>query len=223
MSHNYQAIIFDMDGVLWYSSAAHEKAFDFACRTFNLPPLGYYAAYAGMSTSGVFKKHLALHGITPEDEFVEQVVRCKQKTARELLIETAPLHPKLDNILRRLVEKYSLALASSGSAESVSLFFSLSKTADYFCAVVSKDDVTKSKPAPDIFLRAAQLLRVKPAEALVVEDSINGVRAARAGNMNVLGIGTDVAELMKAGAIKCLPNIDYLIDWLLGEENDSRT
>jgi HAD superfamily hydrolase (TIGR01509 family) len=223
MSHNYQAIIFDMDGVLWYSSTAHEKAFDVACQTFSLPPLGPYAAYAGMSTSGVFKKHLTLHGITPEDEFIEQIVRCKQKKARELLIETVPLHPKLDDILRSLVKKYSLALASSGSAESISLFFSLSKTADCFCAVVSKDDVTRSKPAPDIFLRAVQLLQVKPAETLVIEDSVNGVCAARAGNMDVLGIGAYGAELMKAGATKCLPNIEYLSDWLRGEENDYRT
>jgi HAD superfamily hydrolase (TIGR01509 family) len=223
MTSRYRAIIFDMDGVLWYSSPAHEEAFDLACREFNLPPLESYSTYAGMSTDSVFKNHLALNGITHENEFIERLVRYKQKTARELLIESAPLHPGLDAILQSLSEKYLLALASSGSAQSVSLFFSLSNAIGYFRAVVSREDVLKSKPEPDIFLRAARILCVHPSDVLVVEDSVNGVYAARAGNMDVLGVGANSTGLKKAGAVQCLPDISCLSDWLAGEKHDSRT
>ncbi|MDR0765090.1 MAG: hypothetical protein LBE65_05825 [Synergistaceae bacterium] len=74
-----------MDGVLWYSSSAHEEAFGLACRAFGLPPLGVYSVYAGMSTDSVFKNHLTLHEIIPDDGFVERLVRYKRKAARELL------------------------------------------------------------------------------------------------------------------------------------------
>jgi len=74
----------------------------------------------------------------------------------------------------------------------------------YFDGIVSGDDVEQSKPAPDIFLKASNLAGVEPEFCIVIEDSVNGVNAARAAGMKVVGLacpGTDEAGLAEADRI----------------------
>jgi len=61
----------------------------------------------------------------------------------------------------------------------------------YFSVLVSGDDVPKSKPAPDIYLRTAELLHVAPEQCLVLEDAPNGVAAGKAAGMTVIGVNQD--------------------------------
>src|SRR5262249_14811063 len=71
-----------------------------------------------------------------------------------------------------------------------------------FSIVVTGEDVSRAKPAPDIFLLAAQKLGVSPSESVVVEDSVAGVQAAIAGGMKCVGFTCPehAAELYNAGA-----------------------
>lgn len=79
-----------------------------------------------------------------------------------------------------------LALASSTDGALVRAWLTEAGLLDCFDAMITGDMVTRSKPDPEIFLAACAALGVKPEDAYVIEDSYNGVRAARAGGMHVL-------------------------------------
>ncbi len=81
-----------------------------------------------------------------------------------------------------------LALASSSTARLIEAVLARFALAPRFAAVVSGDDVARPKPAPDIFLRAAGALGVAPARAVVLEDSLAGVEAARAAGIAVIAV-----------------------------------
>ena len=121
-----------------------------------------------------------------------------------------PLKPGARELLLSLrAKRVPLALASSTKGELVRCWLSEAGLLDCFDAVVSGDMVTKSKPDPEIFLRACAALRVQPADAFVIEDSYNGVRAACAGGMRVLMVPDLLApdEEMRAKAERIFPRL----------------
>ncbi len=98
-----------------------------------------------------------------------------------------PLKPGARELLRSLHEKgVPLALASSTQRALVERWLEDAGLTQYFDALVTGDAVTKSKPDPEIFLTACKMLNVKPENAVVIEDSYNGVRAGFAANMHTL-------------------------------------
>jgi len=86
----------------------------------------------------------------------------------------------------RMSVRWPLALASSAHAAVIDAALVALGIRDRFSAVVSSDAVGAGKPAPDVYLEASRRLAVEPAECLVVEDSLAGVRAARAAGMRVV-------------------------------------
>src|SRR5207245_11578186 len=95
-----------------------------------------------------------------------------------------------------------MAVASSGSSERVHYVLDLLGLGDYFATVVAGDEVANGKPDPAIFSKAAEKLQVSPDDSLAFEDSVSGVRAARAAGMKCLGIATPPRSqsLLEAGA-----------------------
>ena len=88
--------------------------------------------------------------------------------------------------VRRIGATRPIALASSSHRRVIDAALAATGLAAAFEAVVSSDDVAEGKPAPDVFLAAARQLGVDPADTLVVEDSTNGLRAARAAGMTTV-------------------------------------
>ena len=88
--------------------------------------------------------------------------------------------------VRRLAERRPLALASSSHRRVIDAALDGLGLRNAFRAVVSSDEVERGKPAPDVFLEAATRLDVAPAETLVVEDSLNGLKAGRAAGMTTV-------------------------------------
>ena len=76
-----------------------------------------------------------------------------------------------------------MAVASSSDAKTIEIILSRTGLSKYFLHMISSGLVDKGKPEPDIYLFTAGLLSVKPEECLVVEDSVNGMKAAKAANM----------------------------------------
>ncbi|HUU62074.1 MAG TPA: HAD family phosphatase, partial [Acidimicrobiia bacterium] len=96
-----------------------------------------------------------------------------------------------------------LAVASSSRRERLDLTLERSGLGRYFDAVVSGDEVEHGKPAPDVYLLAAQRLGVRPEECLAVEDTGHGAASAAAAGMRVLGVAripAEVGRLLAAGA-----------------------
>jgi HAD superfamily hydrolase (TIGR01509 family) len=87
---------------------------------------------------------------------------------------------------RRISQDRPAAVASSAHRAVIDAALDATGLVDAFRVVVSSDEVEHGKPAPDVYLEAARRLGVDPADCLVVEDSLNGVRAARAAGMTVV-------------------------------------
>ena len=85
--------------------------------------------------------------------------------------------------VRRIAGRWPTALASSSHRRVIDATLAATGLSDVFRAVVSSDEVSHGKPAPDVFLEAARRIGAEPSTTLVIEDSLNGLRAARAAGM----------------------------------------
>jgi HAD superfamily hydrolase (TIGR01509 family) len=88
--------------------------------------------------------------------------------------------------VERMAARGPIGLASSSNREIIDLFLELSGLAGLFAVTVSSEEVERGKPAPDVYLEAARRLEVRPEDCLAVEDSENGIRAAKAAGMRVV-------------------------------------
>jgi HAD superfamily hydrolase (TIGR01509 family) len=100
--------------------------------------------------------------------------------------EGAPLIDGAIEAVRRIATGRSVAVASSAHPDVIDAALAATGLAGVFRVVVSSDEVAHGKPAPDVYLETARRLDVEPRACLVVEDSVNGVRAAKAAGMTVV-------------------------------------
>jgi HAD superfamily hydrolase (TIGR01509 family) len=118
------------------------------------------------------------------DEISEAVVeRIANRYHRHL-----PLLPHAREAVERLAARWPLAVASSSNRPLIDLVLDLAGLADCFQVTLSSEEVERGKPAPDVYLEAARRLGVDPAASAAVEDSTNGILAARAADMRVIAV-----------------------------------
>jgi HAD superfamily hydrolase (TIGR01509 family) len=186
------AIIFDMDGVLADTEPIQEEALGafLALRGKSLSPTEN-AAMIGLDYRAFWAALIEQLGL---DESIEECVRGYEPILLPRLIglQAAPGAYELVSALR--VANVPLAVASSSFRAVVEMTLGAIGLRDAFKVVVSGEDVRMGKPAPDIYLLAAQRLRVKPDRCVAVEDSPYGVRAATAAGMPCLGVATSCAS-----------------------------
>jgi HAD superfamily hydrolase (TIGR01509 family) len=124
-------------------------------------------------------------GVPRDVETIDrEVVARMQKLYRRHL----PLLPGAVQAVRTLHEHWPLGLASSSNREVIDLVLHLAGLADDFAVTVSSEEVSRGKPAPDVYLETARRLDVAPETCLAVEDSSNGLRAAAAAEMTVVAL-----------------------------------
>jgi HAD superfamily hydrolase (TIGR01509 family) len=122
----------------------------------------------------------------------------KSRHVVDLIRSEQPLFEGLPALLEELAARYSLALASGSERSIVEEVLRLQDLGRFFSAVVTDSEIKRGKPAPDIFLRAAELLRVAPEDCCVIEDSKPGVAAGLAAGMRVIAItNTHAAEELR--------------------------
>ena len=113
--------------------------------------------------------------------------RKKNELHYKFLKEKVTAMPGLFALLEKLrTNNYEIAIASSSIRSHINLVIETLGISNNFGAIVSGDEVLHSKPAPDIFLKAALKLSVSPRECVVFEDAMNGMKAAKAANMKVI-------------------------------------
>ncbi len=130
-----------------------------------------------------------------------------------------PVKPGAPELLRALREAgVPMAIASSTSRDYVTRELREAGLLPYFDAVICGDMVTKSKPDPEIFLKAAEALGVQPCDAVVIEDSYNGIRAAAAGGMHPIMVPDILppTDEMRRLAEIILPSLFEVRDFLIG-------
>jgi len=182
-----KAVIFDMDGVIVDSEPRHERAFLEVLRE-----IGYadchglrFSDYIGRADREIWVDFLARHEPV---QTIEELLAMKRERVVEIIRREQPVFDGLPELIKKLVAHYRLAVASGSERQVVQEVLSLNGLRGFFSAVVSSADVTRGKPAPDIFLRAAELLNVSPTDCWVIEDSKPGVAAGVAAGMRVIAI-----------------------------------
>jgi len=179
---DFAGYIFDLDGTLVDTMPLHYRAWDEAMRKVGLScPLDEDLFYSlgGVPTRRVAELIAAHYGLTIDPHAVfdhkESLFLALQKDAK--LIEPVVA------IARRVAQTHPVAIASGGPRDIVRRMLEISGLAPLFKVVISADDVEHGKPAPDMFLLAAQQMGVPPAKCLVFEDAEPGMRAAAAAGM----------------------------------------
>jgi HAD superfamily hydrolase (TIGR01509 family) len=118
----------------------------------------------------------------------EELNRLVVERMQERYADRLPLIDGAVDAVRRLAERWPLGLASSSNRPLIDLALREMGVADLFSATVSSEEVERGKPAPDVYLEAARRLGVRPQDVAAVEDSGNGIKAARAAGMTVIAI-----------------------------------
>jgi len=183
----FAAIIFDMDGVIVDSEPRHEQAFR---EIFQEMGLGDrhgmdFTEYYGRSDRALWLDFIARH--TPSQS-LEELAAWKQGRFLEILERDQPIFEAFPGLLKRLAPHYKLAVASGSMHPVIDRVLAMRQLRLYFSAVVSVADVPRGKPAPDVFLRAAELLGVPANRCCVIEDAAAGVEGALAAGMEVIAI-----------------------------------
>ena len=187
-----KAIIFDMDGVLVNTEPHHLILEKKLFKRLGLEINGQeHGNYLGLSTIQMWLEITKKYDLpqTPEEltgKNREEIINYFSK------LDVVELMPGIWELLEKLNQKgIPLALASASEAAVVELILSKTELKKYFTHIVSLEAVGKSKPEPDIYLHTAKLLDVAPEECLVIEDSPNGIKAAKSANMICIAYSKD--------------------------------
>jgi len=181
-----QAVVFDLDGVLLDSEHVWDEAREQLVRERG----GRWHHNAQREMMGMSSPewsrymHDRLAVPDPPEKISQEVVRRLEQLYREQL----PVVPGARESVERLAARWPLGLASSSNRELIDLALDLLEVASLFAATVSSEEVPRGKPAPDVYVEAARRLHVNPTAAAAVEDSRNGILAARAAGMRVIAI-----------------------------------
>jgi len=189
---NREAIIFDMDGVLIDSEPIH---YEIEKIIFNLlgitVPDELHRNYMGASNDFMYADLKLKFGLSaPLAKLIEFDDQFRSKYLREL--DRVDLNEGVLSLLKELkATGLKLAVATSSSPEVVSVLLSRCMIATYFDAIVTTTEAGKSKPAPEVYLLAAQKIDVDPSKCIVFEDSPNGLLAAKRAGMYCVVIQND--------------------------------
>lgn len=181
----FAGVALDMDGVLVDSERCHASAFAELWTALGIDGPDY-ADIAGRPTREVVAEITV--GLDPTDDEILAWVETKQHRARECLASTDILFPDAARTIESLGARYPLALVTGGSRVTVESTLARYDLGREFRVIVTGDDVTEGKPAPEAYARAASELVDAPDRMLVVEDSESGI-------LSGLGAGTFVVSV----------------------------
>jgi HAD superfamily hydrolase (TIGR01509 family) len=181
-----EAVVFDLDGVLLDSEQVWDEAREQLAK--ERGGRWHYQAQKDMMgmSSTEWSRYMHERIGLPEapEEINREVVERLSASYREHL----PALPGAKEAVERLAARWRLGLASSSNRELIDLALELLGVKQFFAVTVSSEEVARGKPAPDVYLEAVRRLGVEPAHAAAVEDSSNGILAAKAAGMRVLAI-----------------------------------
>lgn len=215
---DYKAIIFDMDGVIFDSERAVLRCWQELSARYGFARVEVpYMRCVGVNAAVSRQIFLDFYGADfPYDRYSGEVSRnyhARYDGGR------LPMKPGIRELLDALGQRNCpLALASSTRSATVTAQLRDAGLLPCFRAVIGGDQVSHSKPHPEIFLTAAEQLGVAPGDCCVVEDSYNGIRAAHAGGMIPLMVPDTLPpdEEMHRLARAIVPDLFALRDLLCG-------
>ena len=197
-----KAVLFDMDGVLSDSEPHHISAFKELFRRHGI-------ILSKNDTSDIFGK-LDEHII--RDLCKKKKIKCDVKKSywekRKIVVSylkkrPIPSFPDAIALVKRVAKNFKVGIGTSSSHEEIDIVLRRLGIKKYFGVVLGREDVRFHKPHPEIYLKLARKLRVKPSECVVIEDSVYGIEAAKRAGMKCIAVlnSFPTSKLKKADII----------------------
>ena len=194
-----RGLIFDMDGTIIDSEDNHHKATNHMLKDLGLPPLSteVLLSYAGLPDQPMFQDilerleqsgHISAEQRRTDPRLsVAALAATKRDIYEQIYMPQNVLYADMATLLKDCAARgQRIALATSSPRSQADFILATSGLKPYFDSVITGDMVQHGKPAPDIFLLAAQSLNLTPAECLVFEDGAHGLNAAQAAHIDAL-------------------------------------
>lgn len=182
----FAAVIFDMDGVIVDSEPLHIKAERITLAPYGLDiPDAEFHAYMGQTPKMLIADMIRKYRLPVSLEALYGVHRKNLLQLYRNEVQPVPGALELIGVLH--ADKIPLGLASSSDIDLIDTVLARFRLNHILTVTSSGQEVSRPKPAPDIFILEAERLGVKPSQCVVIEDSTNGIRAAKSAGMTCIG------------------------------------
>ncbi len=209
-----RAVIFDFNGTLSDDEPVLQRVFAeifMAYLGWRMTPEEYYLRLAGRSDREIVEIAVAERtgSLDANRPLVSRLLALRRERYLQIVEDECPIRPATEELVGHLVDAgHVLAIVTGAQRADVDFVLSHSGVGPHFDVRVTEEDVRRGKPDPEGFLAAAARLGVLPEETLVLEDSLAGVRAARAAKMRCIAVtGTHDADTLAAEGV---PTVDAL-------------
>jgi beta-phosphoglucomutase len=212
MKNKIKGFIFDLDGTLTLTQQLHYLALR---EVFSRYGIKYtqkedQEKFSGKGSKFTCEQVLKAAGKNPSPTDIEKCADQKKDLYNQIIASTkiTPV-PGIKTFLETAQQKgIRMIVATGNKLDAAKMLLDKAGIGKFFNKIISQSDVKNQKPAPDIFLLAANKLNLPPEECIVFEDSINGVTAAKAGHITCVALttGSPAKALLKAGAALTISN-----------------
>ncbi|GKS57872.1 haloacid dehalogenase [Nitrospira sp.] len=207
-----RAILFDFDGVIADTEPLHFRGFQQILSDIDIPltEADYYARYLGFDDRGAFTEALRSSGRAAPSDAITELVKKKASVYLQTVRDHIRIFPGVEPFVRLAASRFPLAIVSGALRGEIELILDVAGFRPCFRHITSAEDVTQGKPHPQGFRLALDALNrtthstpITASECLVIEDSLPGIRGARAAGMKVLAVANThtIQELGEADAI----------------------
>ena len=218
-----KAIFFDFNGVIIDDEMIQMKSYAEVLRShdINLTEEMYFSGL-GMDDRTFVRAMFSKANKTISDSVLREVIESKTKVHREVIKDELPFFPGVLTFLKATSRHFALGLVSMANQKEVSYVFERARLDPLFSVVVTAEDTSVCKPAPDCYAagltklnekrQRERLLPLLPKECLAIEDAPPGIESARAAGMRTLGVtNTVAAEALRAAGAEVVTA--SLADW----------
>ena len=212
----YQAVVFDMDGVIFDTERLVIEFWKEVAKKHNIPNVEHTCIQC-LGTNRVRAREIFLENYGadfPFDPYRAEVTELFNTHYKGVPLPTKPGVRELLSYLQE--QDIKVGLASSTAQHLVRDEIGTAGLLPYFQTLVCGDMVEHSKPAPDIFLKACEILNADPTKSIAIEDSFNGIRSAHCAGMTPIMVPDQVqpTDEIRALAFHVMPSLLDVLNWL---------
>lgn len=211
----YKAVIFDLDGVICHTDKFHYLAWKKICDEKHL----IFNEDINQKLKGVSRKEsyqiiLDENNIKENDDEIEKTIMKKNNYYKEYLnsMDSSYVSDDVKNTLKKLKEK-GILIAIGSSSKNAKFILEKINLSNSFDAISDGTNITKSKPDPEVFIKAAQMLNVDCKNSYVVEDAYSGIQAALNANMKAFAFNQNQTKFNNEEVIK-IQQISQILNYL---------
>jgi beta-phosphoglucomutase len=207
-----QGIVFDMDGVLIDSEPLHIDAWNVVFATYNLHfSHEWFNQWIGVSDRNFTKQIVEKYNIPAQSD---ALLYEKRAVFEAKIKQSVPAHKGVKEHLP-LLQSLDMAVATSSNRSGAMISLEGAGLIHFFKNIVTADDVALHKPNPDCYIKASLDMGHDPSVCIGIEDSVSGIKAAKAAGLYVIGVATSLPKSYLTEADRILDNTELALQWIL--------